>query len=417
MIWKAPIPSIKPPTGSLIAHNPLEILAIDFTLLEKASDGRENVLVMTDIFTKYAQAIPTRDQKASTVAKILVKEWFVRFGIPKRIHSDQGRNFESSVVKELCRMYGIEKSRTTPYHAEGNGQCERFNRTMHDRLKTLPPEHKRKWPEYLPELVYIYNSTVHSSTGYSPYYLLFGREPTLPIDLILGTSQTQDTTSIDEWLEKHQKRLRDALQNATSNTMKSAEQRREQRNKNTKECPIAIGTRVLVRKRVQGRNKIQDIWNSTPYKVIAYMGDNVYKIQLADGTGPTKNVTRTEILDTGEIVANNDSNANDSESELQPDEFIRFDESDESEQNIIESDSSEESNASPELPRRSKRTTAGKHSNPHHLPKSAISSNQQVTAQQTTNFKELSDAIANLGASLGASLSATLSQTWSNSQR
>ena len=246
---------------------------------------------------------------------------------------------------------------------------------------------------------------------------MFGREPTLPIDLILGTSQTQDTTSIDEWLEKHQKRLRDALQNATSNTEKSAEQRREQRNKNTKECPIAIGTRVLVRKRVQGRNKIQDTWNSTPYKVIAYMGDNVYKIQLADGTGPTKNVTRTEILDTGEIVANNDSNANDSESELQPDEFIRFDESDESEQNIIESDSSEESNASPELPRRSKRTTAGKHSNPHHLPKSAISSNQQVTAQQTTNFKELSDAIANLGASLGTSLSATLSQTWSNSQR
>ena len=190
--------------------------------------------MLTDIFTKYTQAIPTKDQKANTVAKTLVKEWFVRFGIPKRIHSDQGRCFESAIVKELCKMYGIEKSRTTPYHAEGNGQCERFNRTMHDRLKTLPPEQKRKWPEFLPELVYIYNSTVHSSTGYSPYYLLFGREPTLPIDLILGTRETSDTTSIDEWLDKHQKRLRNALQSATANTEKSAEQRREQRNKNTK---------------------------------------------------------------------------------------------------------------------------------------------------------------------------------------
>ena len=84
----------------------------------------------------------------------------------------------------------------------------------------------------------------------------------------------------------------------------------------------------------------------------------------------------------------------------------------------MDSDSSE-STESPELPRRSKRATAGKHSNPHKLPKSAIASNQQITAQQsgTGNFKELSDAIANLGASLGTSLSATLSQTWSNSQR
>ena len=414
MIGKAPTPSIKPPTGNLIAYNPLEILAIDFTLLEKASDGRENVLVFTDIFTKYTQAIPTRDQKANTVAKVLVKEWFVRFGIPKRIHSDQGRCFESAIVKELCKMYGIEKSRTTPYHAEGNGQCERFNRTMHDRLKTLPPEQKRKWPEFLPELVYIYNSTVHSSTGYSPYYLLFGREPTLPIDLILGTRETSDTTSIDEWLDKHQKRLRNALQNATANTEKSAEQRREQRNKNTKECPIAIGTRVLIRKRVQGRNKIQDTWHSTPYKVVSYLGDNVYKIQLADGTGQTKNVTRTEILDTGEKVGSDDSNTSDSDSDLQPDEYVRVHESDGVEQNIQDSASSEESETvSPELPRRSKRTTAGKHLNPHHLPKSAIKSNQQMSVQQTGNFKDLSDAIVNLG----ATLSQTLSQSWSNSQR
>ena len=79
---------LHPTMSSLTASQPLEILAIDFTVLERSSSGIENVLVLTDVFTKFTEGIPTRDQKATTVAQVLVKEWIVRFGVPKRIHSD-----------------------------------------------------------------------------------------------------------------------------------------------------------------------------------------------------------------------------------------------------------------------------------------------------------------------------------------
>lgn len=315
MIAKAPNPTIRPSMGHLIAKHPLEILAMDFTLLEKSSDGYENVLVLTDVFTKFTQAIPTKNQKASTVAKNLVYNWFYKFGIPNRLHSDQGRNFEGEVVKELCKLYNIKKSRCTPYHPEGNSQCERFNRTLHDRLRTLDPEKKRKWTAYLPEIVYVYNATPHATTGLSPFYLLFGREPRLPIDHLLGLNHDSDTTSADEWLHLHKKRLNKALSEALQNTERSAERRRELHDKSSTPCTIEVGTKVLMRNHVKGRNKIQDVWKAVPYVVIERLQDNVYKVRPVDNCGETKVLHRKEILDTREVVTLEDFEESESDSE------------------------------------------------------------------------------------------------------
>ncbi|KXJ15652.1 Retrovirus-related Pol polyprotein from transposon 297 [Exaiptasia diaphana] len=284
---------LHPSMGSLTASRPLEVVAIDFTILEKGSNGIENVLVITDVFTKFTQAVPTKDQKAVTVAKSLVKEWFVRFGVPKRIHSDQGRNFEGKVVEELCKVYNITKSRTAPYHPEGNGQCEQFNRTMHDRLRTLPPEKKKKWTELLPELVYAYNCTPHSTTGFAPYYLFFGREPTLPVDYVLGVPEDTECTP---WVTEHHLRLDDAFKLASERTEKEA-LRRQKTQAKVDVTLLPIGTRVFLRNRVVGRNKIQDAWDSTPYKVIGRIGDsNTYKVESLSEPGVTTTIYRTDIL-------------------------------------------------------------------------------------------------------------------------
>ena len=161
--------------GSLSATRPLELVFMNFVRLDKASDGTESVLVIIDAYTKYNKAIPTRNQLAITVAKILMNEWIFNFGTPQRIHTDQGRNFQSEIVEELCKLFGIFQSRTSPYHPQRNGQCERMNRSIINMLRTFGEEEKSKWPIHLPKLVHAYNSTPHATTGYTPFVLMFGR--------------------------------------------------------------------------------------------------------------------------------------------------------------------------------------------------------------------------------------------------
>lgn len=123
---------------------------------------------------------------------------------------------------------------------------------MHDRLWTLACEKKRRWPEHLPTIVYAYNATPHSSTGYSSHFLLFGRDPKLPIDQFLGVETEDDNVPrpVDEWVTEHHLLMRDAFDKAKSNIDVPASARRERLNKRAVRADIPIGARVLTRNRV-----------------------------------------------------------------------------------------------------------------------------------------------------------------------
>ena len=173
--------------GSLVTHLPLELLCIDLTKANVVKGDKENILVLTDAFSKYSQAFVTNNQKSLTVAKILVEKWFSVFGILARIHSDQGRSFDNEIISYLCKMHGVRQSTTTPYNPYNNSQCEWFNCTLFRLMRTLNSEQKPNWPVYLTSLVYAYKATPHSSTGFQPYELMFGCKATTGLDWTIVT--------------------------------------------------------------------------------------------------------------------------------------------------------------------------------------------------------------------------------------
>ena len=152
------------------ATYPMELVHMDYLTIEAAEGGKDvHILVITDRFTWYVQAIVTSSQTAKCTAQNL----FVHYGLPEKILMDQGSNFESDLLKELCEIAQVKKIRTSGYHPQTNGQCECFNATLINMLGTLPENPESIWREQVPTLVHAYNCTMNNVTDFSPYYLRF----------------------------------------------------------------------------------------------------------------------------------------------------------------------------------------------------------------------------------------------------
>ena len=148
-----------------VAGLPMERIALDIMgPLPTSNSGNVYILVIGDYFGKFTEAYALPDHTAQTVARVLVEQWICRYGVPGVIHSDQGRDFESNLFAEVCRLLDIEKTRTCPYRPQSDGMIERFNRTVAQMLATFVQGKKRSWDEHLPFVMLAYRSTIHEST-------------------------------------------------------------------------------------------------------------------------------------------------------------------------------------------------------------------------------------------------------------
>ena len=276
------------PLHNIEATQPLELIHLDYLQIEPSKGNIENVLIVTDHFTRYAQAYPSKTQTALATAKLLWNNFIIHYGFPNKIISDQGRNFESELLANLCEVAGVQKLRTTPYHPQTNGQCERFNSTLLNMLGTLTPEQKKDWKTYVPAMVHAYNCTRNTATGYSPYYLLFGREPRLPIDVEFGLKkgETTEPPSKSTYVTQLRRRLRFAHKKAKQVADRQQARHKELYDRRCRGAALDIGDLVLVKKTAwKGKHKIQDRWESDEYQVIEQPtpGIPVYKVKCIAG--------------------------------------------------------------------------------------------------------------------------------------
>lgn len=279
--FKNPSTPHRAPLQPMSAGFPNELVGVDIMgPLPETPRGNRYVLVLVDYFTKWCEAVPLAQIDATTVANAIVNEWICNWGAPNQLHSDRGSNFESSLILELCRALGIDKTRTTAYHPQGNGQVERTNRSLKALLKSFIDRNVSDWDAVLPKCLLAYRSSVHSSTGQTPYFLWTGREARLPSDLRLPLVQ-QPRPSVTEYVCRLLDTIRNAHQEARIQLQSSHRYQKEYYDKKVFGTPLNVGELVWLHNATPNPGvpaKLHKEWKG-PFEVERLLSDSTCMIR------------------------------------------------------------------------------------------------------------------------------------------
>mgnify|MGYP001546096517 CR=1 FL=1 len=273
----------KAPLGNCGTGEPLERVSMDICGPFPLTENKQNryILVVTDNFTRWVEAIALPNIEAKTVAQAFLTEFACKFGFPLEIKTDQGSNFESNLFREFCDLVGVYKTRTTSLHPQGNALCERFNRTLGNMLSAYCEKNQKNWDLYLPLVASGYRASVHSSTGMTPNKLMLGREVYLPMSLVVQKPVGEKLPTTDEYVVELQQKIQEVHALAREHLKKTTEYQKRHYDLKAKHKSFEEGQAVWLFnpiRRVGICQKFVKNWTG-PYLVRKRVDDITYMVQ------------------------------------------------------------------------------------------------------------------------------------------
>jgi hypothetical protein len=242
--------SVEPPLQSTKIMYPFALVGIDIQELPVTYDGNRYLLVIVDYFSKWIEAFPMADQKSATIAKAFMTGFVCRHGVPYALISDKGANLLSEGMKEIYQACNIRKYDTAPYSPQSDGLVENCNKQIQEHLAMLVEGNQRDWDDQLPFALFALRNTMHLSTGETPYYLLYGQDPFLPLDRALQRKPSPYLDIEDySYSEALQVRLSTAWDRAQTNINRAQAAQKTQHDKHVQTKEPQIGKFVVIRNR------------------------------------------------------------------------------------------------------------------------------------------------------------------------
>ena len=273
-----------------LARAPFQVIGIDFLepIRPASPNGNIYVMVMTDYFSKWVEAVALPNETAETTVDCLNKNIVQRHGPPKIIVSDRGSNFTAKLFRSFCKTLHIEQRLTTSYNPASNGETERYNRTLISMLrKELEDGSHHNWEDMLGDVCFAYRASIHSSTLEFPYYLLHGRDPNIAINHFLD-AVPESVLSCSVYIGSMTERQRYSFERVREESAKAREHQRNQYDVRAKEYNYKVGDKVLLSVKVVdlGDNKKFTSKFRGPFRIIKIfnnctvdIADNSYKEQ------------------------------------------------------------------------------------------------------------------------------------------